>query len=422
MFGDRETALPIGGWERAMLNAHAADDGFCVNWTVALDAAPDPAAVAAALDAVRPAFPRYFALARRGADGWFLTGGLPAAAVIRTHGGQEGGLAGFAGRLARTRLDPERDGLFRCHLVDGPDPLLAFQATHVVGDGHTNHAFRTAFAAALAQVAEGRRPEPLPPAPDHPSAGPDDVAALLAPDPRAFAVELRGMRQPVVPFLPAGAGDAPVRVFRTVVPLDRFAPVMRRAAGLGVTPLALTLAALCGAVGAEMAPLDPTRGEFLLPQVPRDFRAALKRPADTGNLVYAQGVPLLPADPADTDELSRVVQDRMRRGQANRLMYRHFLHELKMGERPPPPVGRVEPLPVFGVTEIPNRGGVERLGGARVLDTVFQTPVLTRRFAGGTVHLGCAVRCPADGGTAVRRLFDGLLERLFGDIPPWDLL
>ena len=420
---DASGQLAIGPWERAMLNAHAADDAFCVNWTVALDRPLDPGMVLDALTALRPAFPRYFARAERTDTTWRLRRDHAVAAVVRHHGRNEGGARGVAGRLARTRLDPERDGLFRCHVIEGPEPVLAFQTTHVVGDGYTNHMMRSAFAAALGTLAGGGRPAALPPALALPPPGPDDVAATLAPDPRAFAFELRRMLRLRPAQLPAAAGPFDVRVFRAVLPAEAFAPVMRRAARLAVTPLSLLLAALAGAMRDAMPPLEAEPGEFLLPQVPRDFRAALSRPSATGNLVFAQGIPVLADDPSELDALAVTLHDRQRRGQSNRLMYRHFLHELKVADTQPPVRPQALHLfPVFGVTEIPNRSPVTRLGHARVCETVFQTPILTRRFTDGRVHLGCALRCTATAEAALRRLLADLLLRLFGTIPAWDLL
>src|ERR1019366_10144534 len=85
-------------------------------------------------------------------------------------------------------------------------------------------------------------------------------------------------------------------------------------------------------------------------------------------------------------------------------VYRHFLSSLRQAADESlssasavPRLAKVrdrlvlEPFAAFGVTEVPNRGEIETIGSARVVHTWFQTPLLTRRFAAGQVHLSCTV-------------------------------
>jgi hypothetical protein len=418
-----EDGIAVGAWEHAMLQSHAIDDSMCVNWTVALDVCLEPTLVAAALAAIAPSFPRYFARAQQRGDRWVLMPGPPEATLVFHRDSWLGGARGIAGRLARTRLDPERHGLFRCHLFDGPQPVLAFQATHVVGDGYTNHSFRTAFASAVSALSKGAQPQLPPPAALVGAVEPELVIASLTSDPRAFAAEVPQIRRLVLPLIPVQADVSEIRVLRAVVSLEEFAPTMKRAVALSVSPVSLLLAALVGATRDVFLPLNSERGEYLAPQLPRDFRSILGRTAAADSFVYPQSVPVLATDPTDVAPLARAIHSRIQRGSRNRLMYRHFFHQLKMSEKPnTSSADGFNPFTVFGATEIPNRGSLERMGPARVLETVFQTPILTRRYADGKVHLGCALRWTAAAQPVLQRLLDGVMSRLF-DVPVcWELL
>ncbi len=54
-------SMPIGPWERLLAADQRRDNGQVVGWMVALDRELDPGLAASALEAVRPAFPLYFA-------------------------------------------------------------------------------------------------------------------------------------------------------------------------------------------------------------------------------------------------------------------------------------------------------------------------------------------------------------------------
>lgn len=440
--------VPLGAWEKALADEHLRDGAHGSAWLVELEAPLDPALVHDALQALRPAFPVHFSRVRPRAGGGIEA--VPGADVLLHRERAEGGGRAYLGVMANARLHPVEDGLFRCHLVDGPVPLLGFQATHVAGDGYTNHRFRQAFAAALDALSRGRRPEVRPP-PAAYAVGLDEIHARLPMDPRALhdvvrrAARLRTPRMSLRARDPAGLaegeadGGGPcyaLRVFRAVMEPEAFAPLVARAERLGVAPLALLGAAATGAARRAFDPWDERPGDFIAVGVPRDMRVALGRAGAAGNLVYGQGIPVFGDDPAETDALAAVFHDRLTRGRANRVMYRHFGQRLAAAAAAPlaapPDAGRIacrdgrwvlDPLPQLGVTELPTWGDVEALAGIPVRDTFFQQPVLTRRFAGGRVHLAATVRWHPRFDARIRAFFAAFVAALLpGRDVAWELL
>lgn len=440
--------IPLGAWEKALADEHLRDDAHGTGWLVELDAPLRAGLVRDALDALRPAFPVHFSRVRPAPGGGIEAVPVRTDVLVHRKYAAGGGRA-YLGVMANARLHPVQDGLFRCHLVDGPVPMLGFQATHVVGDGYTNHRFRQAFAAALDALDHGRRPRIA--APPAAYAVPlDEIHARLPMRPRALddvvrrALRLRTPRMTVAgaPGSPAVAGPGgggaryALRVFRAVMEPAAFAPLVARAERLGVTPLALLGAAAAGGVRQAFDPWEERPGDFFAVGVPRDMRVALGRPGAAGNLVYGQGVPVFGDDPAGTDAMAAVFYDRLSRGRANRVMYRHFGQRLAAAAAAPlaEPAGAgrlscadgrcaLDPLPLLGVTEHPDWGGVETLAGVAVRDTFFQQPAITRRFAAGRVHLAATVRWHPVFDARIRAFFSAFLSALFpGHEPAWELL
>lgn len=425
----------LGDWEKHWLLRHLDDDACCVNWLVELERPVDPGLVEAALAAVRRAFPFPFAGLRVADDGVRVLAvprpERPTGDYLTYWPRAEGGFAAFVRTLANDRLDPLEDGLLRCHLVAGPVPMLAFKATHLVGDAYTNHWLRGAFVQAAGQLSAGR-PADLAPPPTAYSLGVAEVASRLRVAPREIEDSVRRARRLRTPAMTAPAPGGELRVLRAVVPPERFAAVVRRAITLGVTPVALLGAAVAAAVRSSYDPWDTAAGDYFAVSVPRDLRSALGRDRELGNLCYPQGIPVLADDPVDTEVMAAVFSARLRAGAMNRVMYRHFCNELRAARtRPvrrepgPPGGGRrtVHPLPVLGATEIPARADIGTIAGARVLRTAYQTPIFTRRQSGGQVHLGCALRWHPDLDDRLRAFAARLFAELLGPPPvDWELL
>lgn len=438
-------AIPLGAWEKAWVLEHLKDDASCVNWLVELNQAPDPSMVASALEAIRPGFPLYFSAVQVEEDGVSLVAhprvDSPIDAYVVEHADVEGGGPCFARRLANTRLDPLDGGLLRCHCVSGPVSMLALQVAHVAGDAYTNHRFRTAFAAALHSLGSGRRPVVTAPQAAH-AVPIEEVLARLPAAPRQLEDVVRRARRLRVPRMTVAAGYGgdrrfQIRVFRAEVEPERFAGVVRRARACGVTPLTLLGAAYAAAVRRTFDPWWERPGDYIAVSVPRDLRRLLGREEQVGNLTYPQGIPVLGDDPMEVEPMAMVLSDRLRRGATNRVMYRHVAHALRAscaqpvpgaaeaGERLPVEDGRLvlSPLPVLGITEIPTWSEIASLGRARVLRTFFQTPMMTRRYAGGCVHLGCAIRWHPAFDVRIRAFLAEVVDSLLGTAScHWDLL
>ena len=426
--------IVLGDWEKHWLLQHLDDDACCVNWLVELERPVDPALVEAALAAVRRVFPFPFAGLR------VAPGTASVLAVPRprrpigeylTYWPQaEGGFESFARTLVNDRLDPLEDGLFRCHLVAGPVPMLAFKATHLIGDAYTNHWLRAAFAWASGQLHAGR-PAELTSPPTAYSLGVADVMSRLRVAPREIEDSVRRARRLRVPAMTAPAPGGELRVLRAVITPARFATVVRRAIALGVTPVALLGAAVAGAVRSSYDPWGQAPGDYFAVSVPRDLRSVLGRDRELGNLCYPQGIPILADDPVDTESMAKVISARLRAGAMNRIMYRYFCNQLRETRTRPvrretAPAGDrrlVRPLPVLGATEIPARPDIDAIAGVRVLRTAYQTPIFTRRQSGGQVHLGCTLRWHPDLDDRLRAFAARLFTELLGPPPvDWELL
>lgn len=439
------TPICLGPWEKAMVLEHLRDDSHCVNWMVELDTSLDPALVCAALEALRPAFPLHFARLQIANDGIGVVSipdtAHPISAFLVEQAHFAGGGRAYARVLANMRLDPLVAGLFRCHFIAGPTPLLAFQVSHIAGDGYTNHLFRTAFAEVLDALVAGRRAEVVTPTAAY-AVTLDEFHRGLPMEPRMFEDILRRATRLCMPEMrvPNATGQDDhyeLRVFRAVVEPIRYARLIAHATALRITPLALLGAACALAVRAMCDQSAQQQGDFFAVSVPRDMRVTLGREAQIGNLIYPQGIPILADDPRDLDSLSVLFFDRMQRGRANRLMYRHFAHRLRDSISTPvvvrgAHVGRLrtedgdfvlQPLPIIGVTEVPRWNDIVALGEARVQQTFFQMPMISRRFADGMVHLGCTMRWHPCFDGRIRRLLDLFLQHLFGSEPvAWELL
>jgi hypothetical protein len=437
-----QQAVRLGAWEKALLLDHLQDGARLAGWLVELDQPLDPARVAAALAAVRLAFPIYFARVEAAEDGiGALACPQPETPIERflvhsTH--VDGGGRGYLRHLANSPLHPLDDGLIRCHLVDGPVPMLGLQFSHIAGDSVGNARLRQALALAIA-APNGPSPGLTPAVGCHDlSIG--QIEAILTMDARALP-ELARRRARLRPLRLRSEhvedDDRYVlRVFRAVVPPQRFAGVVAQARTLGVTPIAILAAAYVAACLKVAEPWAERPDDFVGLSVPRDLRSALGRPNQIGNFALPQGIPVFADDPVEVTCLAPLIFDRITRGGTNRMLYRHFVNELREAAVKPVPRqareaqlstrdGRLvlDPFGAFGITEVANRAEVERLGAARIVASYFQTPALTRRFVDGQVHLTCVVRWHPAFDARLRRMFDLFLHHLFGgESVDWDLL
>jgi len=435
------TYIPLGSWERLLALAHRRDNAFCAGWLAELDRPLDVDLVGAALAAVRGAYPAYFARVRDDGQNFVLQSEpqRPIEEMIRHTPRFEGGGAAYVRALANDRLDPVDDGSVRCHLVDGPIPLIALQMTHVPGDGYGNWRLREALAGAIGALSGGL-PAAVEPAEAVHDISYDGIRSALSMDVRAFedvarrAGRLRELRMSA--DAPGDDGAYELRVFQASVDVPRYARVVSRARALGVTPVALLAAAFVRAASAACDPWADRRRDFIALNMPRDFRGLLGLAGRIGNVTFPQGLPVLDDDPHDHEALAPVLFERLQRGRTNLLMYRHFLrivHDAGVVAMPTAaPLLRLkrsegrlvlDPFSAFGATEVLHRGDFETLGPARVVRTLFQTPMLTRRFANGRAHLSCTVRWHPAMDARLRGLFAGFVERLFGGDPvEWELL
>ncbi len=246
--GGRGPGSPIllGAWEKARILEHRRDDSYCVNWLVELDRALDPGLVADALDTLRPAFPLHFARLRLDNDRIGVTAvqdpGRTGKECLIHFPRFEGGIVAYARALANTRLDPFVTGLFLCHCIDGPVPLLAFQVTHVPGDGYTNHRFRAEFARAIGDLARGQTPKPPLSVKAH-DVSLDEFHSRLPMEPRVLEDIVSKARRLCEPGMSVAAGCVgddryELRVFRAVVAPVRYAGLVSCTVSLRITPLA----------------------------------------------------------------------------------------------------------------------------------------------------------------------------------------
>ena len=317
--------------------------------------------------------------------------------------------------------------------------MLAFQCAHVAGDGYSNSQLRLAFAEAFNALSAGRAATPIS-RPATRDVAIEEIEAALPMDVRALEDIVRrpGRLRPLR-LRAKGAnagGEYELRVFQAVAEGAQYAPVIAHARRLGIAPLALLGAALASAARETAAAWAEQPGDFFGVSVPRDFRGVLGRTGQIGNFSYPQGIPVFADDPSAQALLAKLFFDRLERGGGNRIMYRHFFTSLrqaanarvpeKADSAPRLPFSDGElvlsPFAAFGVTEIPNWGEVQVLGTARVLSSVFQTPLLTRRFADGRVHLSLTVRWHAAFDRSLRSFFATLLQYVFGAAPVnWNL-
>jgi hypothetical protein len=437
-----QEAVRLGAWEKALLLDHLQDGARLAGWLVELDRPLAPARVAAALATVRRAFPIYFARVEVADDGiGAIACAQPDTPIEKfllhsAHG--EGSGRGYLRHLANSPLHPLDDGLIRCHLVDGPVPMLGLQFSHISGDSVGNGRLRQALALAIA--APDRQPLALTPAVGCHDLSIGQIEAALTLDVRALPEigRRRARRRPLRLLSDRVEPDDryQLRVFRAVVPPRQFAGVVARARNLGVTPIAILAAAYVAGCLHVAEPWAERPDDFVGLSVPRDLRAMLGRPDQIGNLALPQGVPVFADDPVEVTRLAPLIFERIMRGGTNRIVYRHFVNELREAavkpvrrEAPEPRLtsrdGRLEldPFGAFGVTEVANRGEVEHLGEARIVASYFQTPALTRRFVDGQVHLTCVVRWHQAFDTRLRTLFEMFLHHLFdGEAVDWGLL
>lgn len=437
-----QQAVRLGAWEKALVLDHLQDGARLAGWLVELDRPLDLARVVAALTVVRQAFPIYFArieVAGNGIDALACPQpDTPIEKFLVHHVHIDGGGRGYLRRLANSLLHPLDDGLIRCHLVDGPVPMLGLQFSHIAGDSVGNARLRQALAFAIA--APNGQPPAFTPAVGCHDLSIGQIEAALTLDVRALP-ELgrrRARMRPLRLYAPRVADDDryELRVFRAVLPPRRFAAVVAQARSLGVTPIAILGAAYVAGCLHVVEPWAERPDDFVGLSVPRDLRALLGRTNQIGNLALPQGIPVFADDPVDVPRLAPLIFDRITRGGTNRIVYRHFVNELR--EAAVKPVqrdagkaqlptcdGRLEldPFGAFGITEVANRGEVERLGEARIVASFFQTPALTRRFVDGQVHLTCVVRWHQAFDVRLRALFEMFLHHLFGaEAVDWDLL
>lgn len=426
--------MMLGPWETALAMEQRQGGDTCAGWLAELDRPLDASLLAAGLDQVRDALPTYFArvaIAEAGQLALAVEPARPGTAIVREVP-EARSIGGSIRVLANEPLDPFSDGLTRCFFGGGSVPQIGFQWAHVAGDGFSHERFRAVFSGAVDAAERGGSVTPGLTRTTEPLTVQDlrQILPINAQAASALGLPPGRLRIPVLrSAATSGCSAATRRVFQASIDRALYATVISRCARLNVSPLALLAAAFVLAVDEAAAPWAEEAGDFFGLAVPHDVRGRLERTGEIGNLSLPQGLPFYRNDPLNVEALAVALFNRLECGRFNRLFYRHFLASHYRPQATNPAMTcdaaglTLQPFGSFGVTELQSRSELTSIGCARIVQTIFSTPLLTRRYTNGSTRLSCTIRWhPAFDGV-LRSIFAGMLSRLVGgsDVE-WQLL
>ena len=409
-------SIPLGAIEKWLLFEQMEDPSFFTNWLVTLEQPLEQRLLGRALEELRRLSPVHFSRIGIADDGQQITAEFdPARDIddfIIMRDEWEGGAHEYLRHLLTHPLNPFSDGMFRCHCVLSPEPMVALQSSHVAGDGFTNNWLRATFVELYSRLHEERKDlDTGQPKLDGYDLHLGDVRPKIPVATIDFGDQTppRTMRRPRMSADARDLGEMPlecqVRTFRAELDRSAFRSFFARAQGFGVSTLAYMAACMALAVDRCYDDWAEQPGDFFAVNIPRDFRFVPEWRGHLGNVVYPVGVPIMKDSLGDLEHTATNVFNLLDRAKDNWLFYRLFSHEVRAAKNTTVEAARtsskgprldqqadtvfLEPLPVLGVTELPSRKGRSSIGPARIAEVYFQSPIIGRRSVeGGTVLAG----------------------------------
>ena len=409
-------SIPLGAIEKWLLFEQMEDPSFFTNWLVTLEQPLEQRLLARALEELRRLSPVHFSKIIVGDDGRQIAAefdverGIEEFIIVRDE--WEGGAPSYLRHLLTHPLNPFSDGMFRCHCVMAPEPMVALQSSHVAGDGFTNNWLRATFVELYSRLCEGRDDlETDQPKLDGYNLRLGDFRPKIPVATIDFGGQTspRTMRRPRMSADARQLGEMPlecrVRTFRAVLDRSAFHGFFARVQGFGVSTLAYMAACMALAVDRCYDNWAEQPGDFFAVYIPRDFRFVPEWKGYLGNVVFSLGVPIMKDSLGDLEHTATNVFNLLDSAKDNWLFYRLFSHEVRAAKNAIVEVARtssvvpcldqqadtvfLEPLAVLGVTEVPSRKSRSSIGSARITEVYFQSPIIGRRSVeGGTVLAG----------------------------------
>jgi len=406
----------LGAWEKYFFQQMLRDGGARTNVMIVLDDDLDVQRIRQTLELIRPGAPLFFSKLVIDDNGRDLSAACDLNESIdffiqvsaRTdHTPYE-----YFRHVLGRPLDPFSEGLFRLHYVESPTPILGFQISHLAGDGQTFVRFRDLFVSCYEAVREGHgKLAPLGHELPHATVSPAQIRHKIATRPLHGRAKFRRHREPFMSAAVTNLHERSVPEWRTLrARLGQFGTrqLVKQSLKLEVTPLVYAAACLAIAVDRHYDNWCAQDGDYFAVNIPVDIRGLYGLRKHIGNLVYPVGIPLLKEDLRSIDSATRAVWDRFRFGRSNYLFLHSICKILQTAQHAlvnsmrtksesafissEKGTMRLHPLGILGVTELPVRRPLTRIGNARVNDYILESPIIMRRWFAGSCEFMFSLR------------------------------